>query len=180
MLTLPDESTHHFGKLDCPPEARVTVHDESFFKDLLLGNDIGLGESYVAGKWDTDNLTQFIEWLLVNKDHFGSNTPDWITRSGQTLLNGIERLRHFKRRNSIGQSRKNIQFHYDLGNPFYETFLDPSMTYSSAFFTRPDQSLEEAQTEKYDRICQKLNLEPGLHILEIGTGWGGFAAHAAR
>ena len=73
MLTLPDESTHHFGKLDCPPEARVTVHDESFFKDLLLGNDIGLGESYVAGKWDTDNLTQFIEWLLVNKDHRISN-----------------------------------------------------------------------------------------------------------
>lgn len=179
LLTLPDNSTHHFGNLDCPPEAKVTVHDESFFKDLVLGNDIGLGESYVDGKWDADDLTRFIEWLLLNKKYFASKAPGWITHFTQRFLKGIEQLRHFKNRNSIDQSRKNIQYHYDLGNPFYESFLDPSMTYSSAFFTDQEQSLEDAQTEKYDRICRKLNLSPELHILEIGTGWGGFATHAA-
>jgi cyclopropane-fatty-acyl-phospholipid synthase len=179
-LTLPDSTTHHFGSLDQHPTATVTIHDSSFFKDLILEDDIGLGESYENGKWDTDNLTGFIEWLLINKSYFHSNSPDWIHRLLQKTLLGWERIRHFQRRNSIDQSRKNIQFHYDLGNSFYQNFLDPSMTYSSAFFTDENQSLEDAQTEKYNRICQKLNLTPGLHILEIGTGWGGFACHAAK
>ncbi len=179
MLTMLDGSTHHFGKIDSPPEVRVTIKDDSFFKDMLLEDDIGLGESYESGKWDTDNLTGFLQWLLMNMPYFGATENSWIKKTLRSALLGWERVRHYRRRNSIAQSRKNIQFHYDLGNPFYETFLDPTMTYSSAFFTSEKQSLEDAQIEKYDRICQKLNLQPGMHILEIGTGWGGFATHAA-
>lgn len=179
LLTMVDGSTHHFGIIDSPPEVKVTIKDESFFKDLLLEDDIGLGESYESGKWETNNLTGFLQWLLINTPYFGATENSWIKKTLRKALLGWERVRHFRRRNSVEQSRKNIQFHYDLGNPFYKTFLDPSMTYSSAFFTSEDQSLEDAQTEKYDRICKKLNLQPGMHILEIGTGWGGFAAHAA-
>lgn len=179
LMTTVDGSTHHFGIIDSPPEVQVTIKDESFFKDLLLEDDIGLGESYESGKWEADNLTGFLQWLLINTPYFGATENSWIKKTLRKSLLGWERVRHFRRRNSIEQSRKNIQFHYDLGNPFYQTFLDPSMTYSSAFFTSEDQSLEDAQTEKYDRICQKLNLKPGMRILEIGTGWGAFATHAA-
>ncbi|MCB1123897.1 MAG: cyclopropane-fatty-acyl-phospholipid synthase family protein, partial [Verrucomicrobiae bacterium] len=179
-LTLPDKSTRQFGNLDEPPSARVIVHDESFFKDLALEEDIGLGESYEAGKWDTVDLTGFIQWLLINKEYFSENRSNWIQNLLRRLLLGFERVRHYRRRNSIEQSRKNIQFHYDLGNSFYKTFLDASMTYSSAFFSGDDLDLEAGQIEKYDRICRKLNLQPGMHILEIGTGWGGFACHAAK
>ena len=179
-MKLPDGEVRMFGSSCSGSDVMLQVHDETFIKDLVLKNDIGLGESYELKKWDADNLTGFIRWLLINQSHFKSTANPVFTKLAQSVLLLFERIGHFRNRNSIDNSHDNISFHYDLGNTFYENFLDSSMTYSSAFFTHEDQRLEDAQWEKYDRICRKINLQSNHHLLEIGTGWGGFAIHAAR
>lgn len=179
-MTLPNGEIRMFGSQSGESDASVQVLDETLFKDLVLKNDIGLGESFEQKKWESDNLTAFIRWLLANQPCFKGSTSPVFAKLAQSALLLLERFGHFRNRNSIDNSRENISFHYDLGNAFYESFLDPSMTYSSAFFAHEGQKLEDAQSEKYDRICRKINLQSHHHLLEIGTGWGGFAIHAAR
>ncbi len=178
-LKLPSGTEHFFGDAQSDQKAHIQVNDELFFKRVIIGSDIGMGESYMENLWSTDDLTAVLKVFILNRPHIQkiSKNPFIIGRIIFYLLG--ERIQHKGRSNSKDQSRKNIHAHYDLGNEFYREFLDPGMTYSAAYFEHPNQDLESAQNEKYDRLCRKLNLKPGLHLLEIGSGWGGFAIHAA-
>jgi len=156
------------------------IHNDSFFTELAHKGGIGLGEAYQKGYWSSDDLPSALEWLLVNHDYIAPNISPYfaaIARRANNLLTGIL---HRKNRNDLDGSRDNIHAHYDLGNEFYETFLDPSLTYSSGYFQTESDTLEEAQEEKYDRLCRKLGIDSTSHILEIGCGWGGFALYAAK
>jgi len=138
-----------------PWSGRVTVHDPAFFGRAALGGTIGLCESYMDGDWDADDLATVGRILLGNRDLFHGldRGPDWLTRP-------IHLLGHRLRRNSRGKSRRNISEHYDLGNDFFERFLDPTLTYSAGIFERPEGTMEEASQAKYERICRKLSLRP--------------------
>ncbi|MCP1673026.1 cyclopropane-fatty-acyl-phospholipid synthase [Natronocella acetinitrilica] len=157
------------------PEAHLRLHRPWAFLTRLWGHGaLGLGESYLAGHWETDDLTALLELLAVNEPYLGRSTrPNALARS--RLL-----LEHRGNRNNHRGSRRNIAAHYDLGNAFYREWLDDTMTYSSALFEVPDVALEAAQNRKYQRILDRLDLSPGDHILEIGCGWGGLAIAAAR
>ena len=178
-LELPDGTRRIIGQPDAAIQASVQVRDWGFFKRCVLFGDVGFGEAYVDGDWDTDDITRVIAWFILNVE----NAPGLAGSRGKkfliNLLGRYNRVLHLLRPNSLDTSRRNIQEHYDLGNDLYRLFLDPTMTYSSALFTAPEQTLEQAQIAKYDRLCQKLRLKPGEHVLEIGSGWGGFSRHAA-
>ena len=157
-----------------PLRATITVHDPAFWSDVALGGSLGAGESYTLGHWRADDLTAVIRLLLRNREVMdGMETG--LARLREPLLKGL----HWLRRNTVSGARRNIAAHYDLGNEFFAAFLDESMMYSSAIFERPAMSLHEASIVKLDRVCGKLELGPEDHVLEIGTGWGGFAVHAA-
>lgn len=177
-IELPDGSRHVIGNPDAPLQAGLRVVRPDFFRHCVLYGDVGFGESYVDGDWDTDDITQVISWFILNVE----NSPAMSGSRGRKLLINLlgwrNRLLHRLRPNSLKTSRRNIREHYDLGNDFYRLFLDPTMTYSSARFESPGQSLEEAQIAKYDRLCRQLRLRPSDHVLEIGGGWGGFGRHA--
>lgn len=181
-VTLPDGSVRVFGKDSDAPPARIRIANERFFARCVKSGDIGFGEAYVDGDWDTDDIPKVISWFLLNVDTTptlsGGNGSSWKLN----LMKFVNRFAHLLRRNSKDGSRKNIHEHYDLGNDFYGLWLDQTMSYSSAIFDQqsPPQSLEEAQFGKYDALCQQLNLTPNTHVLEIGCGWGGFAEHAVR
>ncbi len=169
----------HFGEGN-GTEARITVHRADFYRKTVLYGDVGFGESYVDGDWDTEDIQTVISWFLENLEHnptiSGSRKKNYFL----SALNGVNKLVHKFRDNTLSGSRKNIQAHYDASNDFFASFLDPSMTYSCAYFKHPNQSLEEAQKEKYDQLCKKLRIKASDHVLEIGSGWGGFAIHAAK
>lgn len=179
-VTLPGGEVRAFGGSDSEVRATIRISDTAFFRRCVLHGDIGFGESYIAGEWETDDLTAVISWFLLNRDDVpdmsGSTRPSVRTN----LLKGVNRLRHLLRANSRRGSRQNISDHYDINNEFFATFLDPGMTYSSAYFISPELSLEEAQQKKYERLCRMLRIGEGHRVLEIGCGWGGFAVHAAR
>ncbi len=178
-LELPDRSRLHFGSGSDGVEASVRVNNPSFFKRCVMFGDIGFGEAYIDGDWDTDDITSVVSWFILNT----SNLAALAGGRMKTVINGlnvINRIKHLLRPNSIKTSRRNISEHYDLGNDFYRLWLDEGMTYSSALFQEEGQSLEDAQTAKYESLCRKLKLRRGDHVLEIGTGWGGFSCHAAR
>jgi cyclopropane-fatty-acyl-phospholipid synthase len=160
--------------------ANVTVTNSDFFKRCVLYGDIGFGEAYVDGDWDTDNITNVIKWFLINVD----NAPTISGSSAKSLvlnfLKFYNKVYHSKRKNSLRGSRKNISEHYDLNNDFFAAFLDSTMTYSAAYFKTDDISLEQAQLLKYDRLCKQLKLKPEDHVLEIGSGWGGNAIYMAK
>jgi cyclopropane-fatty-acyl-phospholipid synthase len=156
-------------------EASVTVRDPRFYDAIALRGTIGFGESYRDGYWSTDDLTGLIRICIQN-----AGIMDTVETRLARLTRPLHKLYHALRDNTRRGSRENIAAHYDLGNDFYRLFLDESMTYSCAFFEREDMTLEEAQTAKIDRICRKLALEPRDHLLEIGTGWGALAVHAAK
>ncbi|MBK1880095.1 SAM-dependent methyltransferase [Pelagicoccus mobilis] len=162
------------------PQIEFRIHNLDTFRQICLRKGIGLGESYQLGYWSSNNLTALLEWFCVNLRELSANITPTASVALSTLAKVVDTIGHWKNRNTIEQSEKNIHAHYDLGNEFYNTFLDPSLTYSSAFFASEAQTLEEAQAEKYDRICRKLDLQPDHHLLEIGCGWGGFALHAAK
>ncbi|MEO8026201.1 MAG: cyclopropane-fatty-acyl-phospholipid synthase family protein [Bryobacteraceae bacterium] len=166
---------HVFGSPEAELQATALVHDERFFRRAVLDGDIGLGESYMAGEWSSPDLTNVIRIAVRNLKHLESGSR--ITAAISRLLN---MWRHRKRSNTVDGSRENIHAHYDLSNDFFRLFLDPSMMYSCGFYAGENDTLEEAQFEKLDRICRKLRLTPADHVLEIGTGWGAFALHAAR
>ncbi|HUO66789.1 MAG TPA: cyclopropane-fatty-acyl-phospholipid synthase family protein [Gammaproteobacteria bacterium] len=157
------------------PTARVVVHDARTYTELALGGTIGAAEAYMQGLWDADDLTALIRVLLRNR-----TVLDGFETGTARLKAPLHRLLHWLNRNTRGGSRRNIAAHYDLGNDFFALWLDDSMMYSSAIFPAADSTLEEASAAKNELICRKLALSPDDRLLEIGTGWGGFALHAAR
>ncbi len=180
-LDQPDGSRITFGtEKPGVPAAHLRVLDPAFYRKVIFYGEVGFGEAYVDGLWDTDDLTRLIAYLLLNVEHTpdlsGSRVKSWFF----SFLGGLNTLRHKLRRNSKENSRANIAEHYDLSNAFYGLWLDPTWTYSSAFFTPSTRTLEEAQAEKYRRLARSVQLRPGMHVLEIGCGWGGFALYAAR
>ena len=178
-LELPDGTRKVFGDPAAKIQANVRIVRPEFFKRCVLYGDVGFGEAYVAGDWETDDITAVIAWFILNVENSPAMSGSKTKRLLFNLLGWQNRLRHLLRANSLDNSRRNISEHYDLGNDFYQLFLDPTMTYSAALFESPEQSLEAAQTAKYDRLCRQLQLKPGEHVLEIGSGWGGFSRHAA-
>jgi cyclopropane-fatty-acyl-phospholipid synthase len=173
-VELPDGTEHAFGPRDDPRRARIRVLRPSFLRRLLLGGDMGVGESYVDGDWEADDLASFLTLAALNEDRLAL-----VTRLTKALNAGNDLL-HALRRNTRAGSRRNIAAHYDLSNEFFELFLDETMTYSSAVFDHADQPLAEAQRNKYRTLAEKARLAPADHVLEIGCGWGGFALFAAR
>ncbi len=160
--------------------ANITVKDPDFFKRCILYGDIGFGEAYVDGLWDTGNITNVIKWVLLNIENAPGVSGSKTQAFALNLLKWFNKLYHFKRANTVEGSRKNITEHYDLNNDFFATFLDPSMTYSSAYFYKDGLSLQEAQIAKYERLCRQLQLKPTDHVLEIGSGWGGNTIYIAK
>jgi len=179
-LTLPSGEQIVLGNGEGNITANAEIKSSDFFKRCVLYGDIGFGEAYVDGDWDTDNITNVIRWFLLNVENAptvsGSSARSFVLN----VLKIFNTIYHSKRENSLKGSKKNISEHYDLNNDFFTSFLDSTMTYSAAYFYKDGISLEEAQFAKYDRLCKQMNLKPGDHVLEIGSGWGGNAIHMAK
>jgi len=158
----------------CGLHATVHVHDRRFHAEVAFGGSVAAGESFMAGDWTVDDLTALLRILLANR-----NLLDGIDAGWSRAAAPARRLLHAAARNTRSGSRRNISAHYDIGNDFFGLFLDPTMTYSCAYFERDGMALEEAQVAKLDRLCRGLRLKPTDHLLEIGTGWGALALHAA-
>jgi cyclopropane-fatty-acyl-phospholipid synthase len=168
-VELPDGGVRRFGS---GAPVRLTIHDQALYRRLATRGKLGLGESYTAGEWDADDLVALFELLLRNAE---------TAASRHAALRRLLELRpRLHRRNGFLRSRRNIAYHYDLGNGLFALMLDETMTYSCAVFERPEMSLADAQRAKYDRLCRSLSLGPDDRVLEIGCGWGGFARHAAE
>jgi len=172
-LVAPDGSVFRFEGETPGPEGVIYIRHIDAVRRTLWGGDLGLAEAYMDGQWTTPDLMAFLELGLLNLKTFSVDKPSLLRR----VLNGLV---HASRRNTRKGSRRNIQYHYDLGNAFYKLWLDETLTYSSAVFEGPEQSLVEAQRHKYDLLLGKLELSAQHHLLEIGSGWGGFALHAAK
>jgi len=152
----------------------VRVHHSAFYRKILAGGSIGAGEAYVKGYWSTDDLPKLIRIVAMNLQRINR-----IEKRFSWIFQPIGLLRHKFRVNTKKGSKKNIIAHYDLGNELYKSFLDPTMMYSAAIFPNEDSTLEEASLNKLETICRKLDLQPTDHVVEIGSGWGGFAIYAA-
>jgi cyclopropane-fatty-acyl-phospholipid synthase len=179
-LTLPGGRQIAMGNGDGGMTANIVINSEAFYKRVILFGDIGFGDAYVDGLWDTDNITDVINWVLLNIDNAPGVSGSKVQTLSVNLLKLYNKLSHFKRANTIEGSRKNISAHYDLNNDFFASFLDPTMTYSAAYFYKDGLSLQEAQLAKYDRLCRQLHLKESDHVLEIGSGWGGNAIYMAK
>ena len=168
---------HRFGDRHRPasPPRTCACCDPQFYRQVIFGGDLGAAESYLRGHWQTEDLVSLFRLLVRNQD-----TLQQVSRGAAWLVKPAAAVQRWLTRNTPAGSRKNIHAHYDLGNEFFALFLDETMTYSSGVFPHPHASLKEASIEKYDRICRKLRLQPQHHVIEIGTGWGGFAQHAAE
>jgi cyclopropane-fatty-acyl-phospholipid synthase len=179
-LTLPSGEQITLGNGEGGIVANAEIKNPDFFKRCVLYGDIGFGEAYVDGDWDTDNITNVIKWFLLNVD----NAPTVSGSSSQSFVLNVlkifNNIYHSKRENTLKGSKKNISAHYDLNNDFFASFLDSTMTYSGAYFNKEGITLQEAQLAKYDRLCKEMNLKPGDHVLEIGSGWGGNAIYMAK
>lgn len=156
------------------PVAEFTVHNDDLFARLIREGDLGFCDAYLEGWWSTPDLQAFMDLIHSDNDEVYDGYP------GQSLLRTYEKLRYWMQSNSKKQARKNISHHYDLGNDFYALWLDESMTYSSALFETGQESLENAQEQKYAQLIEQMGVSAGDHVLEIGCGWGGFAEYAAR
>ena len=172
-FVLPSGRTLQIEGKKSGPDARLIVRDFRFVSRVLAAGDIGFGEGFMAGEWDTPDLSALLEAFTANLDR--------LTRlmDGNFFVRAVNSLLHSLNRNNKRGSRRNILAHYDLGNAFYSRWLDPSMTYSSARYERPGQSLSEAQRNKYASLARQIGLGPDNPVLEIGCGWGGFAEFAA-
>jgi cyclopropane-fatty-acyl-phospholipid synthase len=158
-----------------PLSVHITVSDMRFYDKVLFGGSVGAGESYALGYWTCSDLVALVRIFVRNREVMNGMESGFAR-----VLFPLLKVFHTLNRNTRAGSRKNISAHYDLGNEMFEQFLDPTMMYSSAYFTSPEATLEEGSNEKNDRICRKLRLTPQDHLVEIGTGWGGFAVHAAK
>jgi cyclopropane-fatty-acyl-phospholipid synthase len=155
--------------------AEVQVHNPDLFARLVREGDLGFCDAYLDGWWSTPDLQAFLDLIqLPANNAFGDSYP------GMKLVRVYERMRFWLQSNSKRQAKRNIEYHYDLGNDFYQLWLDETMTYSSAIFENPQESLEAAQTRKYASMVDQMGARPGEHVLEIGCGWGGFAEYAAK
>lgn len=177
QLTLIDGmESYVFGKPGhSGPAATVTVLDPRFYGEIAFGGSIGAGEAYMLGYWQADSLTHVIRLMVLNQ-----SVMDTLEGGYQWLSKPLLKVFHWLNSNSEAGSQKNIAAHYDLGNGLFELFLDPSMMYSSAIFDEDAMTLQAASERKLQVICDKLQLSATDHVLEIGTGWGGFALFAAK
>ena len=173
-VVLPDGERRVFGDAASTRTAEIRVHDQEAAVRLLLHGETGAGEAYMDGLWSSPDLEGLIELAALNRSALAMSARWW-----RAPLEIPRRLAHRARRNSKEQARRNISAHYDLGNDFYRLFLDETMTYSSGVFETGHESLADAQREKYRRIAEGAGLAAGMHVLEIGSGWGGFALYAA-
>ena len=164
-----------FGDSTAGLVGEVQIHDASLWGMMASSGSIGAGEAFIHGYWTSPDLTKVIRVLVSNMDVLDA-MEGGLARLGRPLIRGL----HWINRNTRKGSQKNIAAHYDLGNEMFEQFLDPTMMYSAAQFLSPDDTLEQAQLNKLERICQKLDLKPEDHLLEIGTGWGSMALFAAQ
>ena len=174
-LTLIDESEIHTFGINNELEVTITVLDSRFYGEIAFGGSIGAGEAYMLGYWTTDNLTDVIRLMCINQ-----SVMDTLEGGYQWLTKPIMKVLHWLNSNTTEGSRKNIAAHYDLGNNMFALFLDSTMMYSSAIFNEYTATLEAASEFKLQVICDKLALKPTDHVVEIGTGWGGFAIYAAK
>ena len=179
IMHLPDGGIQKYGADESSKPAIIRVNSYDFFTKCVLYGDVGLGEAYVDGNWDTEDISAVVSWFILNV----KKSPTMSGSAAQSFLINclgvLNRVGHKLRSNTLENSKRNIHEHYDLGNDFYKLFLDKTMTYSCGYFENENSDLSEAQTAKYDRLCRKLNIQPTDHVLEIGCGWGGFAEHAA-
>ena len=175
-LTIIDGSEMHvFGMPKSELKATLTVSSQEFYVFLGSGGTNGAAEAFTAGYWSADNLVQLIQLIIRNK-----KTMEGLESGLARLTNPITKIIHRFRQNTLKGSKSNILAHYDLSNDFYKLWLDSTMTYSSGIFSNKKSSMQDASIEKLDRLCRKLNLNSDDHVLEIGTGWGSFATHAAK
>lgn len=180
IITLPNQKSLKLGESINPSSiAEIKIIDNQFFRRVVLGSDIGLTESYIAGEWDSPNLTAVIGFFIQNIE----NTPGMSGSAVKNIALGAfrlaDRLEHLLRPNSIKNVRSNIAAHYDVSNDFFKLFLDESMMYSSARWDG-SKTLAEAQIQKNRALCEQLQLKPSDHVIEIGTGWGGWAMQAVK
>jgi len=173
-FSLPDGRTFIARGSEPGPAGHFDVKEPKLFARIIRDGDLGFAEAYLDGWWDTPDLMALMDVALLNNDQVSSKFP------GAQLVRAYERFRHWLRPNTRRGSRRNISYHYDLGNEFYRQWLDPSMTYSSALYSGQGETLEQAQANKYASICDRMGLERDAHVLEIGCGWGGFAEYAIR
>ncbi len=173
ILVTPNGETLRFGD-GAGVHAALLIRDYRLLRRIIKSGDIGFAESYIAGEWSTPDLAKVMTLLAANAEQI----MRYVT--GGLALRALNFLRHLGRANTRAGAKRNILAHYDLGNSFFEAWLDPSMTYSSARFDLGARTLEEAQHHKYRAIADRLSLKPGQRVLEIGCGWGGFAEAAAR
>lgn len=177
-LTIVDGPHRHvFGRSSAafPLEAVIEVHHPRFYSKAVLGGSIGSAEAYMSGFWSADDLTTVLRIMVLNRLSF-----ERLDRGWSKFSTPAHRIWHFLRKNTRRGSRQNILAHYDLGNDFYRLFLDETLTYSCGIFESDGSTLRDASLAKYDRICRKLQLGPDDDLIEIGSGWGGFAIYAAQ
>ncbi len=173
-LVFDDGSQHRVNAPHPGPDATVILHSNLAIRRLMFGGNVGLAEAYIDGLWESPDLRTVMALAAANE-------AEWEQALlGSPWKRALNKLFHRLRSNTRSGAKKNIMSHYDLGNEFYEQWLDPTMTYSSALFTSPEQNLKDAQLTKIHRLCQALDLKPGMRLLEIGCGWGAFAEVAAR
>ena len=178
QITVKENSDHMvFGEVTpkFPVKATIEVQNSRMYMDIAAKGLNGSADAFIKGWWTCDNLTSLVRIFTRNRD-----TANKFESGIANLAIWALKLSHSCRRNNLKESLRNIHAHYDLGNEFFSTFLDDTRMYSCAIFTKPESSLHEASITKIDRICKKLNLSPTDHLLEIGTGWGGFALYAAK
>jgi len=166
---------HRFGAADDGLVASIRVVDPRFYSEIAYGGSIGGAEAWMHGYWQCDDLVSLVRLLLQNRE-----VLDDLEGGAARITAPLQKLFHWINRNTHEGARRNIAAHYDLGNEFFALWLDETMMYSSAIFERQDMTLHQAQLARLDRICRSLQLNPGDHVIEIGTGWGGFALHAAQ
>lgn len=169
------EGTRYFGPADAKTKARVVIHDPIAYARIAADGSVGAGEAFMDGQWDADDLVTVVRILARE-----SSALSIVDEGSPRLGLAIDVAKHLLRRNTLRGSEKNIHEHYDLGNAFFARWLDPTMMYSAGIFEDETSTMEQASIAKLDRICRKLDLRPEDHLVEIGSGWGSMAIHAAR
>ncbi|MEP0942176.1 MAG: cyclopropane-fatty-acyl-phospholipid synthase family protein [Rhizobiaceae bacterium] len=175
-VTIPGGEVIEYNAPKPGPHAHATIHSWGIIRRVLSNGSLGVAESYIEGEWDSPDVTSFLQMFLINA--YGGGAEGFFNRN--ILLNLLSKFNHFLNRNTKRGAKRNISAHYDLGNAFYQQWLDPSMTYSSAIFRDGANSLEEAQEAKYRSLAEMTDIRKEHHVLEIGCGWGGFAEYVAK
>ncbi len=177
LIIIEPTMQRHFGRRSARFDHTVTIHVDhpQMYADTTFGGTVGVGEAYIRGLWRCDDLTLLVRMFVINRHVMEGMDSRWSLFSRP-----MQKIFHWLNRNSRNGSARNISAHYDLGNDLYKLMLDDTMAYSCGIFPRDDTTLHAAQLTKFDAICRKLDLKPGEELVEIGTGWGGLAIHAAQ